>query len=187
MNLPRQTLMVRTLVTRRDVVLGVSIGLGSISMAEESALATAEEISHSQESIHQEVHLSAAPQRVYGALTNQDQFQKITQLSAAVTSGMVKGGTAAQISKEAGGTFSLFGGIISGRMIELVPNERIVQAWRAGDWPSGVYSIARFELRPDGKGTRLVFDHTGFPAGAAGHLAAGWKGNYWEPLSRVLL
>jgi activator of HSP90 ATPase len=34
-----------------------------------------------------------------------------------------------QISREVGGAFSLFGGIIVGRHIELVPNERIVQAW----------------------------------------------------------
>ena len=107
-------------------------------------------------------------------------------LSAAVRSGMVKGGAVARISKDAGGTFSLFEGIISGRIIELVPNERIVQAWRTADWAPGVYSVARFELRSHGSGTRLVFDHAGFPAGAAEHLAAGWKGNYWEPLNRVL-
>ena len=168
-------------------MLAASIGLGSIAMAEESALASAEEISHSQDSIHQVIHLSAAPQRVYRALTDAEQFQKATLLSAAASSGMVKAGSTAQISKEAGGTFSLFGGLISGRIIELVPNERIVQAWRVADWPPGVYSVARFELRPDGKGTKLVFDHTGFPAGAAEHLAAGWKGNYWEPLNKILL
>lgn len=155
-------------------------------MAEESALITSEEISHSKESIHQEVRLSAAPQRLYGALTNQDQFQEVTLLSAAVTSGMVKSGSTAQISNEAGGTFTLFGGIVSGRIIELVPNQRIVQAWRAADWAPGVYSVARFELRADGKGSRLVFDHTGFPAGAAEHLAIGWKANYWEPLNKML-
>jgi activator of HSP90 ATPase len=163
-----------------------SVGLGSIAMAEESALVTAEEVSHSRESIHQEVVLSAAPQRVYSALTDAEQFQKVIMLSAAVKSGMVKAGSMAQISKDAGGTFSLFGGIISGRNIELVPNERIVQAWRASDWPPGVYSVARFELRSRGKGTKLMFDHTGFPAGDAEHLAAGWKGNYWEPLNKVL-
>jgi uncharacterized protein YndB with AHSA1/START domain len=167
-------------------MLGVSIGLGSMAMSNESALAIAEEISHAQESIHHEVELQAAPQRVYAALTDAQQFQKVTIMSAAVTSGMVKPASAAQLSKDAGGAFSLFGGIISGRIIELVPGQRIVQAWRAADWAPGVYSIARFELTPHGKGTKLVFDHIGFPAGAAAHLAAGWKGNYWEPLSKVL-
>jgi len=163
-----------------------SVGLGSIAMAEEPAPVIVEEISHSRESIHHEVLLSAAPQRVYRALMDAEQFQKVIMLSAAVKSGMVKAGSMAQISKDAGGTFSLFGGIISGRNIELVPDERVVQAWRASDWPPGVYSVARFELRSHLKGTKLVFDHTGFPPGDAEHLAAGWKGNYWEPLNKVL-
>lgn len=145
-----------------------------------------EDISRSAESIHQEVHLNAAPARVYHALTDAEQFQKVAILSAAVTSGMVEPTVVAQISPAAGGTFKIFGGFINGRVIELVPNERIVQAWRAADWAPGIYSIARFEIIADGAGTRLVFDHTGFPAGAAEHLAAGWRGNYWEPMSKAL-
>jgi activator of HSP90 ATPase len=82
--------------------------------------------------------------------------------------------------------FSLFGGYITGRQIELVPNLRIVQAWRAGGWDPGHYSIAKFELVEQGSGTKIVFDHTGFPIGQAEHLAEGWKGNYWEPLEKFL-
>ena len=89
-------------------------------------------------------------------------------------------------AREAGGAFTLFGGYIVGRHIELVPNRRIVQAWHEESWPEGVYSIVRFELTEQGKGTKLVFDHTGFPAGAGEHLAAGWKLNYWEPIGKFL-
>jgi Activator of Hsp90 ATPase homolog 1-like protein len=35
--------------------------------------------------------------------------------------------------------------------------------------------IAKFELVEQGSGTRVVFDHTGFPKGQTDHLAAGWK------------
>ena len=73
---------------------------------------------------------------------------------------------------------------IKGRNVELVPHQRIVQAWRSEGWESGVYSIVRFELKAEGTGTRLVFDHTGFPVGQADHLASGWKSNYWDLLSR---
>jgi hypothetical protein len=34
--------------------------------------------------------------------------------------------------------------------------------------------------------TKIKFDHTGFPKGQAEHLAEGWRGNYWEPLAKVL-
>jgi activator of HSP90 ATPase len=91
-----------------------------------------------------------------------------------------------KISGEAGGAFSLFGGVIVGRHIELAPDRRIVQAWRVANWDPGVYSIVKYELVERGAGTRIVFDHTGFPKGMAEHLAAGWKANYWEPLEKFL-
>jgi activator of HSP90 ATPase len=107
-------------------------------------------------------------------------------LSGAMQSGMIKATPPAQITAEAGGAFAIFGGFVTGRQIELVPNVRIVQAWRPADWAAGVYSIARFELAQQGSGTLLVFEHTGFPQGAADHLAQGWKLNYWQPLEKVL-
>jgi activator of HSP90 ATPase len=56
-------------------------------------------------------------------------------------------GAPAEIDREPGGTFSLFGGLIVGRNVELIPKERIVQAWRPADWEAGVYTLVRFELK----------------------------------------
>jgi len=108
------------------------------------------------------------------------------QLSAAMKFGMKLGNAPTEISREVGGAFTLFGGHILGRHIELVPNERIVQAWRVANWKPGIYSIASFALAEQGSATKLIFDHTGFPQGEAQHLAEGWNGNYWEPLQKVL-
>ena len=69
---------------------------------------------------------------------------------------------------------------------ELEPTTRIVQAWRAEDWPPGVYSIVRFELRARDATTLIVFDHTGFPTGKGEHLAQGWHANYWTPMRKYL-
>jgi len=55
-----------------------------------------------------------------------------------------------------------------------------------GNWSPGVYSIARFQFIEQGADTRIVFDHTGFPTGAARHLAQGWRENYWDPLRKLL-
>lgn len=146
-----------------------------------------EEISHSCETIHQTVAFKASRKRVYEALTDEKQFDKVVKLSMAVKqAGEALGNKPTQIAREAGGVFTLFGGHIVGRHLELVPGERIVQAWRVVDWEPGVYSIARFQLVDEGSGTKLTFDHTGFPNGRGAHLAAGWKGNYWEPLAKVL-
>ena len=90
----------------------------------------------------------------------------------------------ARIDSLVGGTFSLFDGHIIGRILELVPNQRIVEAWRVVDWPNGVYSIAKFELKQQDSGTFLIFDHVGFPEGLKEHLSIGWQQHYWNALGK---
>jgi activator of HSP90 ATPase len=142
-------------------------------------------IVHNADAIHQEVVFKATVKRVYEALTDAAQFQKVELLSAASKSMDVNASPAA-ISRDPGGAFSLFGGYVTGRQVELVPNQRIVQVWRSASWASGAYSLAKFELADQGSATKLVFDHTGFPAGTAEHLATGWNINYWTPMKKFL-
>jgi activator of HSP90 ATPase len=123
--------------------------------------------------LHQEVDFKVAAQRIYEALLDAKQFSAFS-------------GAPATINRETGGAFSLFGGHIIGRNVELTPNQRIIQAWRVVTWDDGIYSIARFELKAQGAGTHLIFDHTGFPAGKKEHLAEGWKENYWGKLEKYL-
>ena len=187
MNDTRNLAMLAQAPTRRQLLVGATVAFGGLTVCSLRALARAEEgISRTAESIHQEPIFKANPKRVYEALTDAKQFDRVTQLSAAMQSGMALGSKPTQISREAGGPFTLFGGHIVGRHIELVPNERIVQAWRVVDWNPGVYSIVKFDLTEQGSGTKLVFDHTGFPEGTGQHLAEGWKANYWELLEKYL-
>lgn len=172
--------------TRRQAIVGVAIAFGGLAVVSMKSWARAEdEISRTAESIHQEPIIKASRSRVYEALTEAKQFDKIVLLSGVMQT-MHVADKPAEISREVGGPFSLFGGYITGRHVELVPNERIVQAWRAGAWPAGIYSIARFDLVEQGSGTRIVFDHTGFPEGEAESLASGWKAHYWEPMQKLL-
>lgn len=172
--------------TRRQAIIAAAIAFGGLALVPTKAWAGPDgEISHTEESIHQETDFKANRKPIYEALTDTKQFDQIVQLSGAMKS-MRLGSIPTEISREVGGAFTLFGGHITGRHVELVPNERIVQAWRAGNWPPGVYSIAKFELVEQGSGTRIVFDHTGFPKGDAESLASGWKAHYWEPLAKLL-
>jgi uncharacterized protein YndB with AHSA1/START domain len=174
-------------LTRRKAIAGFALALGGLVTGPTPAQAESvkEETSHSEESIHQEASFRASRKRVYEALTDTQQFDKVTNLSDDMRS-IGPGGTPTEISNRVGGAFVLFRGHIQGRQIELVPNERIVQAWRVEGWAPGLYSIARFEIKEEGSGSRIVFDHTGFPKGLVDHLAAGWKGHYWEPLEKFL-
>ncbi|HET9388509.1 MAG TPA: SRPBCC domain-containing protein [Steroidobacteraceae bacterium] len=175
----------RSLLTRRQLVQLGTFACGTAMAARALALESTDRISHSAESIHQEPVFAAKRPRLYRALTDAAQFDQVVALSAAGHS-MTTGGQPAQISARAGGAFSLFGGYISGRFIELIPDALIVQAWRAGSWDRGIYSVARFEFQDKGGGSRVVFDHAGFPVGQADHLAQGWYANYWDPLHKLL-
>jgi len=164
--------------TRRQMIFGSAIAFAGLTLG-------SREVSRTEESIHQEAVFKANRKRVYEALTDAKQFDKVVQLSG-VMQAMHLGDKPAEISREVGGAFALFGGYITGRHVELVPNERIVQAWRTGSWPPGLYSIAKFDLVEQGAGSKIVFDHTGFPKGDAESLASGWKAHYWEPLAKLL-
>jgi len=169
--------------TRRDFSMRLAAVLPAMGMAGNgfgvaSLQADRDGISHTCESIHQEVVFKAARKRVYEALTQEKQFRQVTDF--------IMKDASAEISPDVGGSFSIFGGVILGRHVELVPYERIVQAWREKDWPAGIYSIVSFQLNEQGAETKLVFDHTGFPQGAAAHLAPGWWSHYWEPLQKYL-
>ena len=125
-------------------------------------------------SIHQEVLILATTDRIYEALIDEDQFSKIT------------GNLPTEIDGREGGRFSCFGGMITGRNVELVPGRRIVQAWRVKSWEPGTFSIVSFELIPEGSATKIIFDHTGYPEAEEQHLAIGWSTNYWRPLQEFL-
>ena len=153
-------------ITRR----GVALVLGSVAAVPLNAQRKADGAL-----VHQEVDVKAAPARIYDALLDSKQFAAFSKDTA-------------EIQRQAGGSFKLFGGRIEGRTIELAPNQRIVQAWRASAWKAGFYTIIRFELTARGSGTRIVFDQAGFLEDPAEwkNLDEGWPKMYWEPLRKYL-
>jgi len=174
MNEPINPIATNTL-TRRNVIVGTTatlVGLGiSSELRGESQQAAPQSTgpNATRTSLHQEVDLKSSPARIYAVLLDSKQFAAFSQ-------------SPADIHNEAGGSFSLFGARILGRNIELVPNQRIVQAWRSAGWDPGVYSIVRFEFKEQGTQTKVILDHTGFAEGEYDSLTSGWKSHYWDPL-----
>jgi activator of HSP90 ATPase len=152
-------------VTRRNIAL-IFGGMAAAS-------AQADTTGKPGTSLHQEIDIPASPERLYGILLDAAKFSAFTKQPA-------------EIRAEEGAPFKLFGARVEGRNVELVPNRRIVQAWRPASWPRGVYSIVRFELAARGSETRITLDHAGFTADKWETLNAGWAENYWEPLRRYL-
>src|SRR4029077_4616098 len=168
--------------TRRKLLASVAVALGGLvaapygsGRAQVNQEKTKEAMSTGVEGLltylHQEIDIKAGRQRIYDALLDSKQVAAFS-------------GAPAESNREPGGTFSLCGGLIVGRNVELVPKERIVQAWRPANWEPGVYTLVKFDLNELGPQTRIVLDHTGFPEQNFRHLNAGWYAHYWEPLKK---
>lgn len=70
------------------------------------------------------------PSNLYEILLNDRSWKAFTQSNA-------------QISKEAGGMFSIFDGAVTGVNVQLQENKLIVQKWRFSSWADGHYSNVR--------------------------------------------
>lgn len=170
-------------LTRRELIASTvlagcasSLSVAAWSQSEEkkTASVSSSDPNQSRTSLHQEIDYKATAERVYQVLLSSKDFTAFS-------------GAAAEIDPKPGGTFSMFGGLVVGRNVELNSNKRIVQAWRlAKEFPEGVYSLVKFELKTIDSQTRIVLDHTGFPEGHYGHLYEGWHTHYWEPLRKFL-
>ena len=168
--------------TRRKAITGIAAAFGALTAVcdlwgkpaqQPTKEAPSTAANQKRTSLHQEIDFKASPQRIYEVLLDSKQFAACTGMSA-------------EIDPKAGGAFSMFGGLIAGRNIELIQNQRIVQAWRPTHWDPGVYSLVKFELKPQAAETRIVLDHTGFPEGDFDSLNTGWKPRYWDPLKKFL-
>jgi activator of HSP90 ATPase len=171
------------LPTRRQMVTDITLALGAVASVS-FATGQTQAASPMQEPpstpanegrtfLHQEAAFKASPQRLSDLLLDSKSFAAFT-------------GMPAEIDRKPGGAFTTFGGLIAGRNVELIAGQRIVQAWRPTHWDPGVYSIVRFELKPQGGETMIVLDHTGFPEGKYDSLNSGWPLRYWEPLRKYL-
>jgi predicted ester cyclase/uncharacterized protein YndB with AHSA1/START domain len=119
-----------------------------------------------------DITLSAAPEEVFDALMDS---AKHSQFS----------GAPAHIERKPGGEFSLYGGQLTGKTLELRPHERIVQKWRGSNWPEGHYSHLAFDLAAleGGRQTQLSMTQSDVPADKFDDINQGWRKYYWTKMA----
>jgi hypothetical protein len=92
-------------------------------------------------------------------------------------------GDKATVEPYVGGKHSSFDGYAVGRTIELQPGRRIVQTWRAEDFPIGSPdSRIEVTLEETVGGTMLTILHTEIPSGLGTSCRDSWLKYYLEPL-----
>jgi len=129
----------------------------------------------STKTVEQTVTFKASPHDVYEALMDSDKHTQFT-------------GAKANISREIGGSFTAYDGALSGTILELVPDAKIVQSWRGSDegWVAGHFSTATFTLEAMEGGTRLTFLQTGVPEASFEQISQGWQTYYWPKMKQFL-
>jgi len=85
-----------------------------------------------------------------------------------------------------------FDGNIFCEVLEIIPNKKLVYTWKGGPKPGviGLDTTLTWSLSPEGEGTRLVLEHTGFK-GWKNYLASifmeqGWKKGIARRFANVL-
>jgi uncharacterized protein YndB with AHSA1/START domain len=114
--------------------------------------------------------IPARPERIYAAWLSSEEHTTFT-------------GDRAVVEPFVGGVHSTFDGYSSGRTIDLQPGRRIVQTWRAEDFPVGSPdSRVEVTFEETVGGTMLTILHTDIPSGQGSHYRDSWLKFYLEPL-----
>lgn len=88
----------------------------------------------------------------------------------------------AVLSRKAGGRFTAFDGMLAGRNLVVIPNQLIVQAWRATHWkktePDSILVLKFSKVKGGG---RVELVHTNVPDHDYLGVKKGWPHYYWKP------
>ena len=92
--------------------------------------------------------------------------------------------TGAAATIEGDGSFTAWGGYITGRTIEAVRGETLVQTWRTSDFPeSASDSVLEIHFEPSAAGTCITFRHRDIPDGQGPRYEQGWVDHYLTPMN----
>jgi activator of HSP90 ATPase len=91
------------------------------------------------------------------------------------------------ISRIAGTRFRAFGGMISGKTLQVVPKRLIIQSLRGKDWkPGDLDSTLIISFLPDKEGGRIELIHVNVPEYDYNDVNDGWEKYYWQPWREYL-
>lgn len=122
--------------------------------------------------LSQSVVLNTSVHEVYDALMDSKKHSRFT-------------GGKAVMSQKVGGKFTAYDGYIEGKNLELKLDKKIVQLWRATDWPKGHFSTITYTLTKKRDKAELKFKQEGLPVEQYDAIKQGWIDYYWEPLKKM--
>lgn len=105
------------------------------------------------------IKIKAEPSDVYASFTNPFTIE-------------LWSGYPATMPSVAGEEFSMLSGDIQGKILELIPDSKIVQEWYFGDQTEA--SIATIKIFASGANSQVDLQHTNIPEEAYDDITEGW-------------
>ena len=121
--------------------------------------------------IIQRYRIIAKSDKVWDALVNPKTIEKW-------------GGGPAVMEDKIGFEFSLWGGDVYGKNIEVERYKKLVQEWYGGEWNRP--SIVTISLNADGHCTEVLLEQKDIPLEEIKEINEGWRDYYFEPLKKLL-
>jgi activator of HSP90 ATPase len=92
-------------------------------------------------------------------------------------------GKEAEIERRVDAEFSVIDGYITGKNLKLYRFNKIVQSWRAADFPEEAEdSVITLMLEEIKEGTKLTIIHENLPDGEGKKYRQSWRENYFKPM-----
>ena len=117
-----------------------------------------------------EVYFAVTPEEIFEGMVDPTKHSEFT-------------GAPAKIEPKQGGKFTLYNGQLTGTFVEIQTNQRLVQEWRAANWPAGHFSQLTFSPLAEGRHTQLSMVHSGVPAERFEEINHGWRDYYWNKMA----
>lgn len=110
-----------------------------------------------------------SPMEIYDAWLNSEQHTAMT-------------GGVATASIDVGAVFSAWDGYITGKNLELLPNQKIKQSWRTTDFQDGDEdSMLELLFTATSTGCEMTLSHSNIPEGSPDY-EQGWENHYFQPM-----
>ena len=114
-------------------------------------------------------HINAEPSDIYAALTNPYTIE------------LWSGHPAVMVTKP-GEEFNMWDGDICGKIIDLVPDRKVVQEWYFGD--REVQSVVTISIAGSGENSTVNVEHTNIPFEDYENIVEGWNEYYMGAIKR---
>jgi len=117
--------------------------------------------------VKQNVSFTVSASELYQALTDPQRIMAFT-------------GSPCSIENKVGTDFFLLDGVVSGKIVTLEPNTKIVQKWRFRDWEPDHYSHLIIKLTPNNGKTKLTLIQKRVPSADSARTLQGWEDIFWR-------